>query len=119
MNVQIKFRKPYEFEGETFDSIELDLDGLRGSDITQAYRLYAAAGNFSPMVSTDPNFCAQIAASAGSKPLEFIDNLPAPDFMYVTQSVQNFLLSSGLIESDQTATSEKPATSSPKKAKQA
>lgn len=117
--MQIKFRKPYAFEGETFEAIELDLDGLRGSDITQAYRLYAAAGNFSPMVSTDPNFCAQIAASAGSQPLEFIDNLPAPDFMHVTQAVQNFLLSSGLTESGPTATSEKPATSSPKKAAQA
>lgn len=115
----VKFGKPFEFEGETFESIDLDLDGLRGSDITEAYRLYASAGNFSPMVSTDPNFCSQIAASAASKPLEFIDALPAPDFIYVTQAVQNFLLSSGLVNQDQPATSEKPATSLPKKAKQA
>lgn len=117
--MQINFSKPYDFEDNKFESIELDLDGLRGSDITEAYRLYAAAGNFSPMVSTDPNFCARLAAAAAGKPLEFIDNLPAPDFIYVTQAVQNFLLSSGLANNDQTATSGKPASSSQKGQKQA
>ena len=107
--MKIIFKKPYKFDDKEYKWVELDLDGLRGRDITDAYRQYAAAGNFSPMIATDPNFCFRIAAMASAQPFEFYDDLPAADFMYVVQTVQNFLLSSGLVNQDPTATSEKPA----------
>ncbi len=94
----LKFKKPFEFEGKTFEKIEMDLDNLRGSDILEAHRQFTAAGHFSAMAATDPNFCLRLAATASSQPLEFFEQLPAPEFVKANQTVSNFLLSSGLIE---------------------
>ena len=105
----ITFSKPHNFDGKDVAGIELDLDGLRGSDITDAYRQYTAAGNFSAVVSTDPNFCMLLAAAAGKQPLEFFTELGAADFMYVHQTVQNFLLNSGLVSQTSQAKSGKSA----------
>lgn len=117
--MEVKLRKPIQFDEEEVKVITLDLDGLRGSDITDAYRQYSAAGNFSAVVSTDPNFCKHIAAAASSKPLEFFDQLGAADFMHVHQTVQNFLLSSGLDDQTSTAKYGNTASSSAKGQKQA
>lgn len=92
MSTTITFKKPYEFEGETHESVTLELDNLKGRDITETQTQYTAEGKFSAMVSTDSEFCKRIAALAASKPLEFFEDLPANEFIKVTQSVQNFLL---------------------------
>lgn len=92
MSTIIVFKKPFEFEGEKFTEITLDLDGLKGRDITETQRQYTAEGNFSAVPATDPEFCKRIAALAAGQTLEFFEELPAPDFVKVTTSVQNFLL---------------------------
>lgn len=92
MSTTITFKKPFEFDGEEFKEITLDLDGLKGRDITDTQRQYTAEGNFSAVPATDPEFCKRIAALASSQTLEFFEDLPAPDFIKVTTSVQNFLL---------------------------
>lgn len=109
--MQITFNKPFKFDGKDVKNVDLDMDGLRGTDITDTYRQYTAAGNFSAVVSMDPNFTFLIAAAASSKPVEFFQQLPAGDAMKVHQAVQNFLLGSGLVENDSTAKSEKSASS--------
>lgn len=114
----ITFKKPFKFDSEEVKNVELELDGLRGIDITDTYRQYTAAGNFSAVVSMDPNFTFLIAAASSSKPVEFFHKLPAGDAMQVHQAVQNFLLGSGLVDQDSTAKSEKPASSSASKQKQ-
>ena len=92
MSTTITFKAPFTFEGKEFKSIELDLDSLKGRDITDTQRQYTAEGNFSAVPATDPEFCKRIAAVAASQPIEFFEELPAPDFVKVTTSVQNFLL---------------------------
>ena len=88
----ITFKKPFEFEGETHESVTLELENLKGRDITETQSQYTAEGKFSAMVATDSEFCKRIAALSASKPLEFFDELPANEVLKVTQSVQNFLL---------------------------
>lgn len=92
MSTTIKFKKPYTFEGVEHEEVTLDLDNLKGRDITETQSQYTAEGKFSAMVATDSEFCKRIAALAASQPLEFFDELPANEFIKVTQSVQNFLL---------------------------
>lgn len=92
MSTTITFKKPFEFDGEEFKEITLDLDSLKGRDITETQRQYTAEGNFSAVPATDPEFCKRIAALAAGQTLEFFEELPAPDFVKVTTSVQNFLL---------------------------
>lgn len=86
------FQKPYEFEGETYESIEFDLDCLKGSDISAAKKTFANMGGFSPLPATDSDFCALILARLTKKPIEFFEELPAKDYCALTQLVSNFLL---------------------------
>lgn len=92
MTTTVTFKKPFTFEGKEFSSIDLELDELKGRDITDVQRQYTAEGNFSAAPATDPEYCKRIASLAGKQPLEFFEELPASDFIKVTTSVQNFLL---------------------------
>lgn len=84
--------KEYEFEGQKYTELELDLDILTGKDVSAAKREWARLGNFSPLVSADIDFCAFLAAKATKLPIEFMSGLPAKDYCGVAQEVSNFLL---------------------------
>lgn len=86
------FKQPYEFEDVTYTQIEADLESLTGRDISDAKRQWATEGNFSPMPTTDLDFCAHILAKATKKPLEFYTEMPARDYCAITQQVVNFLM---------------------------
>lgn len=85
------FGKPYEFEGKEYESIEFDLEGLKGSDISAVKKQFAAAGNFSVLPAMDSDFCALILARVTKQPLEFFTEMPAKDYCQITQQVGNFL----------------------------
>ena len=85
------FSKPYKFDDAEFTEIDLDLDSLTGKDISSAKRIWSMAGNFSPMPSTDMDFCAALAAQASNQPIEFFESMPAREFNKITQAVSNFL----------------------------
>lgn len=72
--------KEYEFEGQKYTELELDLDVLSGKDGSAVKREWSRLGNFSPLVSADLDFCSFLAAKA------------AKDYCGVAQEVGNFLL---------------------------
>lgn len=84
-------KKPHKFEDQEVKELDLNLDSLTGRDISQVKRQWAAEGNFSPMPSTDTDFCAMLAAKASGQSIELIQSLPAGDYMKVSQLVSNFL----------------------------
>lgn len=86
------FSKPYEFEGKVFEFVEFDLDSLKGSDISEVKKTFVASGYYSPLPSTDSDFCALILARITKQPLEFYTQMPARDYCNLTQRVSNFLL---------------------------
>lgn len=87
------FSKPYEFEGETYEEFEIDLESLKGSDIAKIKKSWSAAGNFSALPVTDSEFCVMVLAKVTKKPLEFFEELPANEYCQMTQNVTNFLMS--------------------------
>ena len=76
--------KEYEFEGQKYTEIELNLDVLTGKDVSAVKREWARAGNISPLVAVDTDFCVYLAAKAAK--------LPAKDYCAIGQEVSNFLL---------------------------
>lgn len=88
------FTKAYEFDGKTYNEIEFDLESLKGSDISAVKKEFAAMGNYSPVPTTDSDFCAMLLARMTKQPLEFFTELPARDYCNLTQKVSNFLLTS-------------------------
>lgn len=89
-----KFLKPFEFEGQTYESIEFDLESLKGSDISAAKKSFNARGGYSPIPATDSDFCALLLERLTKKPLDFFEALPANEYCSLTQKVSNFLLTS-------------------------
>lgn len=85
------FAKPYEFEGQTYNEIEFDLESLKGTDISAAKRTFLAEGYFSPLMTTDSDYCAILLARLTKLPFEFFSGLPAREYCEVTQKVSNFL----------------------------
>lgn len=90
----IKLEKPIDFEGERITEINLDLDGLTGTDIINAER------EASPMIQVHTakeltkEFQVLIAARASKRPKELFLKLGARDFARVTLTVQNFFIGS-------------------------
>lgn len=87
-----KFSKKYEFEGKEYESIDFDLEGLKGSDISEVKKTFAVTGTIAPVPALDSDFCALILARVTKQPLEFFTEMPAKDYMALTQQVSNFLL---------------------------
>lgn len=90
--MKIEFSKPYVFEGEKYESIELDLDGLNGEDMLAANKQFSADGRVSLAPSSDMSFHAWLASRASKKPYEFFMKMPAKDFANVMQHISNFLM---------------------------
>ena len=90
------FSKPYEFEGKTFNDIDLALDSLKGSDISAVKKQFAAGGNFAVFPTVDTDFCILLAARLAKQPVEFFNEMPAPDYCSIAQQVSNFLIGSAL-----------------------
>lgn len=87
------FSKPIKFEDEPeIKEIEIDLDSINGYDISEVKKQFSAAGNFSPILATDTDFCIMMAARKSGKPIEFFKELPGKDYLAIAQEVQNFLL---------------------------
>ena len=87
-----KLSKPFEFEEKTYEEIDLNLDGLKGSDLEEVDNMMTAAGVFAPVPAVHRGYCARVAARASKLPYEFFAELPAKDYYAVTQEVSNFLL---------------------------
>lgn len=90
--MEYKFKNTYTFEGQEYDFINLDLDGMTGKDMSQAKREWTAQGNFSAVITADMDFAICVAAKASKLPIEFFEQLPAREYAKVAQEVTNFLL---------------------------
>lgn len=62
LNYTHVFKKPFEFEGKTYDKLTFDFEGLLGSDMIAVENEMAAVGEYvlSPEIST--SFLSKMAA---------------------------------------------------------
>ncbi|MDR1516433.1 MAG: phage tail assembly protein [Synergistaceae bacterium] len=89
----VKFKDPFVFEGEECDGVDLDLDRLTGNDLEKAQEIVLGQKKMtSNMPEFSKSYCAQVAALAAKKPVEFFRALPVREYVKVTIEVQNFLL---------------------------
>lgn len=86
------FKTPYEFDGKSYEKLEFDLEGLKGSDVAAVKKQFTNEGNFVPIPAVDNDFCARIVARAAKLPIEFFTDMPVRDYLGITQQVSNFLL---------------------------
>lgn len=90
----VKLSKEYRFEDfEPVTELNLDLDNLKGSDILEVSDLLQSQGHVTIQTSLDHKVHVALAARCIGRPIEYLNGLPAKDFVKVCQKVQNFLLS--------------------------
>lgn len=89
----VKLSKEFGFEDYApVTELNLTLSDLKGNDIIEVSDILQAQGHISVQPSLDTKVHAALAARSIGRPVEYINALPAPDFMKVCQKVQSFLL---------------------------
>lgn len=88
----VKFKKPYQFEGKTYESVDLSgIDDLTGDDLLEADRAYTSSGQFSPVPEMTLAYAFSIAATVTEQPIEFYRALPAKEALKIKNEVIRFL----------------------------
>ena len=88
---KVEFEKAVEFEGTEYEELELDLESLKGKDISAAKKQWQKAGNAAAAVTMDIDFCIHVATMACDQPIEFFNELPAKEYNKVYAEVFSFL----------------------------
>ncbi|MBP2655892.1 MAG: Mu-like prophage FluMu protein gp41 [Firmicutes bacterium] len=88
-----KLSKPINKDGNEISSLNFDFDKLTGRQIISAESEARLLGDKSTDLQFSKTFQAVLAAKAIEEPLIIDDilDLPAPDFLVVTNTVSNFL----------------------------
>ena len=90
LNYTHVFKKPFEFEGKTYDKLTFDFEGLLGSDMIAVENEMAAVGEY----VLSPEMAAR-AAGVGS---DLIEHLPIRDFGKIKNKSRDFLVTTGLTD---------------------
>lgn len=90
----IKLSKPYKFDGETYETLDLTpIEDATGDDLRKAAKLLSKKepGQNPATLEMTMDYAFIMAARACKKPLEFFDGLPAKDAVAVKTAVVGFL----------------------------
>ena len=91
---EIELTKPVQHEGQTIETVSLDLDGLTGEDMVQAENEYMAMGGGagSGVAELSKAYLVHVAARACGLPVEAIKAMSMRDVTRITMETQNHLL---------------------------
>ena len=88
----IKFRKPYDFEGELFKELDLrGLENIRGRDLTAIEKAFNKTGISSFVPESTTTYAKIVATKATGLPAEFFEDLPAAEVEKIKNAVVGFL----------------------------
>lgn len=87
----VKLNKPYTFEGEVVEEIDLSgLEGMSAEDMIAADKYLTRAGSFSVMPEMTLEYACFIASRATHRPVEFFKRLPPKEAIKLKNCVTNF-----------------------------
>ena len=87
----VVFNKPYTFEGETYDKIDLSgLDNLTAADMIAANKILDRTGSFTFLPEMSLEYACIIAAKATKLPVEFFKGLHPKEAVKVKNRVTAF-----------------------------
>ena len=87
----IKYRKPYEFDGETFTELDLHgLEDLRGRDLTAIEKAFNKTGVSSFVPESTTTYAKIVATKVTGLPAEFFEDLPVGEVEKIKNAVVGF-----------------------------
>lgn len=88
----INFRKPYTFEEETVNSIDLSgIENITASDMIAAQRVISNGGTVEALPEMSLQYACVIAARVTSRPIEFFTGFPAREAIKLKNIVTGFI----------------------------
>ena len=88
----LKFSKPYEFEGERYNEIDLSgLEELSSSDLIKAQKIMERQGTVSFMPEMTLEYACIVASLSTKQPIEFFKCLPAKEGIKLKNKIMVFL----------------------------
>lgn len=88
----IKYRKPYNFEGEVYTELDLHgLEDLRGRDLTAIEKSFNKTGVSSFVPESTTTFAKIVATRVTGYPAEYFEDLPAGEVEKIKNAVVGFL----------------------------
>ena len=92
VDLVIKFKKPYEWEGKTYTEIDLSaLEKLTGEDMVEINNLLGSRGRLPVLQEMSLEYAQEMAAHVTGMPIEFFKGLPAKKSMKLKNIVSNFI----------------------------
>lgn len=97
----VVFNKPYTFEGETYDKIDLSgLDNLTAADMIAANKILDRTGSFTFLPEMSLEYACIIAAKATKLPVGFFKGLHPKEAVKGQEPCDSFFLRSGISPTD-------------------
>lgn len=92
------FKKPFTYEGKTYETLTFDFSGLTGADGIAAQEELERKGKVVMVPAMNPAYLCTIAARACTVPLavNVIQAMPLKDFNRITGKARAFLLAAEL-----------------------
>lgn len=89
------FKKPFEYEGNKYTSINFYFGKLTGSDMLKIESEMQASNEYAldPLLSR--NFLSKMAGKASGIPSDVLEAMPLRDFNQITNAARNFLINTG------------------------
>ena len=89
--LKITFSKPYNFEGEIFNGIDLSgLEDIKGRQLTAIEKAFGKAGVVSSMPETTSTYAKIVATKVTRLPAEFFEDLPGKEVRKIKSAVTRF-----------------------------
>ena len=87
-----KFKKPFTWEGVTYDALTFNFEGLKGSDLEAVEEEMSAAGQYAISPEYSVIYILRLAARAAGVHSSVIENLPLHDANVIRGKTKTFLL---------------------------
>jgi hypothetical protein len=88
----IELKKPYEFEGKSYDKIDLSgLENITGNDMIQVNRILEKQGQLPVLQEMKLEYAQEMASRITGYPVEFFKGLRAKDSIKLKNTISNFM----------------------------
>lgn len=90
-----KFKKPFAYEGKTYEKLEFNFERLTGRDMVSIEAEMTDNNEYALAPEISRNFQAKMAARAAGIGSNVLDAMPIVDFNRITNACRRFLLDTG------------------------
>ncbi len=90
-----KFKKPFEYEGKKYETLNFYFERLTGRDMIAIENEMQANSEYALDPILSRNFQSKMAARAGGVASDTLEAMPIQEFNSITTAARNFLIDSG------------------------